>query len=80
MGLQSIERRLHWCNYEMVKFKPSSCFKVVGMKLPGVLSDFFQGRIDEVGETGTATDWQTAGAVVSALTQHLQNCLNYSGM
>lgn len=29
----------------------------MGMKLPGVLSDFSQGHIDEVGETGTATDW-----------------------
>lgn len=38
----------------MVKFKPSSCFKGARIKIPGVLSDFFQGRIDEsVRETVT---------------------------
>lgn len=57
MGLQSIEWMWYQCYNEMVKFKPSSCFKVIGIKLPGVLSDFFQGQVDEsVGETGIAAN------------------------
>lgn len=41
----------------MVKYKPISCFKDIRIKKPGVLSDFFQGHIDEsVGETGIAAE------------------------
>lgn len=41
----------------MVKFKPPSCFEGTGIKRLGVLSDFFQGHIDEsVGETGITAE------------------------
>lgn len=43
----------------MVKFKPTSCFKNIGVQIPRDSNDFFQGHTDEsVGETGTAAEWQ----------------------
>lgn len=57
MGTAKHEWMLYQCFYEMVKFKPTSCFKDIGIKIPRVLSDFFQGHMDEsVGETGIASE------------------------